>query len=76
MTKSEEIIERLKIQYPMCAEHNKVLFNEMVHHSLIMENAAESLGVPVSELIDFFYKGKLKLELIKEQEEVLQEYVR
>ena len=71
-----ETTESLKELYPCCYESNKGLFDEVAHHILIMQEVSCKMGVPLEELIEFFYKGKLKLDCINEQEEVLKQYGR
>ena len=61
--------------FPLCKEYNPKLYEEALHHFLVMKGVSEKIGIPLEELVDFFYKGKLRFEVIKQQEEVLQEYV-
>lgn len=63
-------------KFPMCKEHNPALFEEVAHSLLIMCEVSEKMNVPMEEMMEFFYKGKLKLDLIKEQEEELEKYGR
>ena len=60
--------------FPLCKKHNRKLYDETLHHYLVMQGVSEKIGVPVEELIEFCYKCKLRLELIQNQEEVLKEY--
>lgn len=62
---------KLASQYPLCKKSNPELFYDVCQYSLIIYDVAERVQVPMEELIEFFYKGKIKLDLIKEQEEVL-----
>lgn len=66
--------EKLDDYFPLCKQYNSDLFNEVQHCYLIMTEVSNKMNVPLEEMLEFFYKGKLKLELIKEQEEVLQNY--
>lgn len=61
--------------FPLCKEYNPELYNETLHHFLVMREVSEKISIPLDELIQFFYKGKLRLDVIKEQEEVLKDYV-
>lgn len=65
------VIEGLEKEFPLCKECNPALYEEVCQHMLIMREVSNRMGVPLEELIEFFYKGKLKLDVIKEQEEVL-----
>lgn len=67
-------MENMVQDFPLCQEYNVELFCEVSHHMLIMQNAADKLEVPLEELIEFFYKGKIKLDTIREQEEVLRKH--
>ena len=60
--------------FPLCKEHNRKLYDETLHHYLVIQGVSEKIGVPIEELIEFCYKCKLRLELIQDQEEVLKEY--
>lgn len=60
--------------YPLCRKYNPELYEEVVMHNMIMEEVAKKMNVPLEELVEFFYKGKIKLELINEQEEVLKNH--
>lgn len=66
----------LQEMFPLCQEHNPELFEEVHHHVMVMEEVSNKMSIPLEELIEFFYKGKLKLECIQEQEEVLRKYVK
>ena len=66
----------LQEMFPLCQEHNPELFEEVRHHVMVMEEVSNKMSIPLEELIEFFYKGKLKLECIQEQEEVLRKYVK
>lgn len=65
----------MEFEFPYCEEYNNELYTDVMQHVKIMESTAEKVGIPLEELINFFYKGKMKLDLIKEQEEVLSDYV-
>lgn len=67
----KDVIEDLEKSFPLCKECNPALYEEVCQHMLIMMEVSKRMGVPLEELLEFFYKGKLKLEVIKEQEEVL-----
>lgn len=69
-----EELENLEKVFPLCREHNPELFEEVSQSILIMTEVSGRLKIPLCELIEFFYKGKLKIELIKEQEEALKNY--
>lgn len=60
--------------FPLCKEYNRKLYDETLHHYLVVQGVSEKIGVPIEELIEFCYKCKLRLELIQDQEEVLKEY--
>lgn len=60
--------------FPLCRTHNKELFDEVAQHILIMSEVSKKVKVPIEELVEFFYRGKLKMDLIREQEEVLKQY--
>ncbi|MEG1519327.1 MAG: hypothetical protein RR313_11020 [Anaerovoracaceae bacterium] len=64
-------IEELKETYPLCCEHNTALFEEVCQHVLIMEEVCEKINVPLEEVVEFFYNGKIKLNFIEEQEKEL-----
>lgn len=61
-------------RFPLCRIHNPELYDEVASHIMIMDEVAKKMNVPVEELMEFFYKGKLKLDLINKQEEVLKNY--
>ena len=65
----------LESLFPNCREHQTALYQEVEHQYMVMEEVSRKMSIPVEELIEFFYKGKLKLEALKEQEEVLKNYV-
>lgn len=66
--------KQLSEKYPLSKKNNPELFYDICQHALILCDVAERVQVPMEELIEFFYKGKLKFDLINEQEEVLREY--
>lgn len=67
----KEVEKDLAKIFPCCKECNPELYEEVCQHVLIMTEVSKRISIPLDELIEFFYKGKLKLEVIKEQEEVL-----
>lgn len=64
-------MEELEEAFPLCKNHNEELYRDVLHHYKVMLEVSTRMNIPVEELMDFFYKGKLKMEFIKEQEEVL-----
>ena len=60
-------------KFPLCKTNNKELYDSVLHHYLVMKSVSRRIKVPLEELMDFFYRGKLQLEVIKEQEEVLKD---
>ena len=60
--------------FPLCKKYNRKLYDETLHHYLVIQGVSDKMGVPIEELIEFCYKCKLRLELIQNQEEVLKEY--
>ena len=71
MLKCYEIVEGLGQTYPLICKENKELFDDVCHHVIVMQDASEKLGVPFEEVMEFFYKGKIKLDLIKRKENEL-----
>ena len=65
--------ERMIEEYPNVEKYDKILFEDYIHHRLIMEQIAKKLSVPVDELMLFFYKGYIKKDLMDREE---REYVR
>lgn len=65
--------ERMIEEYPNVEKYDKILFEDYIHHQLIMEQIAKKLSVPVDELMLFFYKGYIKKDLMDREE---REYVR
>ncbi len=61
--------------YPLCKELSPELYQRTLHHYLVMKGVSESIDIPFEELVEFFYIGKSRLDVIKEQEEVLKDYV-
>lgn len=69
--KCEDTKKCLEEKYPLCHRENRAMFDDMLHHVVIMEDAASKLNVPVEELMDFFCSGREKINSIKECEESL-----
>lgn len=65
--------ERMIEEYPNVEKYDKILFEDYIHHLLIMEQIAKKLSVPIDELMLFFYKGYIKKDLMDREE---REYVR
>lgn len=65
--------ERMIEEYPNVEKYDKILFEDYIHHRLIMEQIAKKLSVPIDELMLFFYKGYIKKDLMDREE---REYVR
>lgn len=65
--------ERMIDEYPNVEKYDKILFEDYIHHRLIMEQIAKKLSVPIDELMLFFYKGYIKKDLMDREE---REYVR
>lgn len=63
-----ELKKIMKEEYPMVEKYDEVLFEDYMHHRLVMEQIAKKMSVPVEELMDFFYKGKIKKDLIEREE--------
>lgn len=63
----------MRKEFPMVEKYDEVLFEDYMHHRLVMEQIAKKMSVPIEELIDFFYKGKIKRDLIEREE---REYAR
>lgn len=63
----------MECQYPNVKKYDKELFYDYCHHRLVMEQISKKMNVPIDELMDFFYKGKIKSDLIEREEK---EYVR
>lgn len=70
-TKCKKEIEEA---FPLCMEHNPDLFNNVCYHLLIISEVAEKINIPLEEMLEFFYNGKIKLDILKEQEEVLRRH--
>ena len=60
-------------EFPNVKEHDIRLYESYLHHRMIMEEIADDIAIPMEELIDFFYKGKIQKDLIEREEK---EYVR
>lgn len=69
----KKLRERMIEEYPNVEKYDKILFEDYIHHRLIMEQIAKKLSVPVDELMLFFYKGYIKKDLMDREE---REYVR
>lgn len=69
----KKLRERMIEEYPNVEKYDKILFEDYIHHRLIMEQIAKKLSVPIDELMLFFYKGYIKKDLIDREE---REYVR
>lgn len=69
----KKLKERMMKEYPNVEKYDKMLFEDYMHHRLIMEQIAKKLSVPIDELMQFFYKGYIKKDLIDREE---REYVR
>lgn len=69
----KKLRERMIEEYPNVEKYDKILFEDYIHHRLIMEQIAKKLSVPVEELMLFFYKGYIKKDLMDREE---REYVR
>lgn len=63
----------MKERFPMVKKYDTVLFEDYMHHQLVMEQIAKKMCVPLEELMYFFYKGKIKRDLIEREEK---EYAR
>ena len=70
MNKIEQIMSE---EFPNVKEYDTRLFESYLHHRMVMEEIADNIAVPLEELIDFFYKGKIQKDLIEREEK---EYVR
>lgn len=69
----KKLRERMIEEYPNVEKYDKILFEDYIHHRLIMEQIAKKLSVPIDELMLFFYKGYIKKDLMDREE---REYVR
>lgn len=69
----KKLRERMIEEYPNVEKYDKMLFEDYIHHRLIMEQIAKKLSVPIDELMLFFYKGYIKKDLMDREE---REYVR
>ena len=70
MRKIEKVMSE---EFPNVKQYDAVLYESYLHHRLIMEEIADKMAIPLEELIDFFYKGKIQKDLIEREEK---EYVR
>lgn len=61
--------KRMTEEFPNVKKYDKCLFEDYMHHLLIMEQVSKKIEIPLDELIDFFYKGKIKKDLIQREEE-------
>ena len=68
-----KIEQTMSEEFPNVKEYDTRLFESYLHHRMVMEEIADNIAVPLEELIDFFYKGKIQKDLIEREEK---EYVR
>lgn len=61
--------ESLEKKYPMVKKYDSCLFEDYLHHLMIMLQVSERIDIPLEELMSFFYKGKIKLDLLEREEE-------
>ena len=60
--------ETMREEFPNVKEYDTRLYESYLHHRMIMEEIAENIAIPLEELIDFFYKGKIQKDLIEREE--------
>ena len=55
-----KIEQTMSEEFPNVKEYDTRLFESYLHHRMVMEEIADNIAVPLEELIDFFYKGKIQ----------------
>lgn len=65
----KSIRESLEQKYPMVKKYDCCLFEDYLHHLMIMQQVSERIEIPMDELMTFFYKGKIKQDLVEREEE-------
>lgn len=66
----EEAKRILMEKYPHVKEVNPGLFDDYLHHYMVMEQVSDKIAIPLDELMCFFYKGKIKQDLMEREEYV------
>ena len=51
----KKLKERMMKEYPNVEKYDKILFEDYMHHRIIMELIAKKLAVPIDELMQFFF---------------------
>ena len=69
----KRIREELTKVYPFVGEYDNELIEDMICQEILIQQVEYRTGIPAEELINFFYKAKLRRELIERKEK---EYVR
>lgn len=54
--------------YPLCKEKEEILFEEVSHYKMLMENIESKLSIPIEELYEFLIKAKEHYDLIEKKE--------
>ncbi len=65
MQTTRELLEK---RYPMVSSFDAALLDDMVCQELLIKQISSRIEIPSEELIDFFYKAKIRMDLIERKE--------